>query len=644
MFAYIFTACSPINNVEFLGNPIKTNPIILDITMSKNSEGKENLFFCTYMASREYGSYLYSIDPYTGNLKQLYNIPNRYGPYHIDTSPDGTVYMGVYGTGYSELWSYDPISNSLNDLGPAIPNEDFTFGLTGTPWGKIYGGTHGSGKIFEFDPVTQSFRDLGILVEENKYPKAFLPLHDQKLLIGTGSPAHLVLLDLKNNTKKTDLLPEEFRNISFSYNLWQSRDHIFLRTAPEEHMLIYDKITLEYLYNLPNPAFNAITDYSDNHIIYLKKNGYMVIYDVKQRMSLDSLKVPDSVNSPRMYKIMINNEPWFTGVNPDGVWWRFNVMSGEVIYKQLKLPMVSTNITALAKGPDNKIYGGTYETNALFSYDPDSNKTIQFGNVAPGRTGEILAMATLNDKLYTLSYIQAVLCEYDPLKPWKPGKSAESNPREIGEIGAEQNRPFDMIPGPDNRLYMATFAEYGKTKGALTRYDPEKNEFKNFRGLADEQNLFSLTFISDSIIAIGTSCQIEGRERLSESAKVLLFNIYSEKVINEIVLCESAITIQSLVYLNNILLGVADGVLFKYEIQTQKIKLWKDYELNSLLISEYNKVYAIGNNSIFRLDFNTNKLKRILTVGGTMYRTSVITKDEKLFFSKNKSLMMFNAK
>ena len=61
---------------------------------------------------------------------------------------------------------------------------------------------------------------------------------------------------------------------------------------------------------------------------------------------------------------------------------------------------------------------------------------------------------------------------YDPSLPWKPGSEHDSNPRNWGQLGQNQNRPFEAVTGPDGRIYVANRSNYGILGGSLASYDP----------------------------------------------------------------------------------------------------------------------------------------------------------------------------
>ena len=82
-------------------------------------------------------------------------------------TPDGSVYMG--GDGY--LYHYNPLTDSLRNCGIAIVGETYFWRLAADSEGNVYGGTYPGGKVFQYNPQQDTFRDYGNLMEEQYYAR-----------------------------------------------------------------------------------------------------------------------------------------------------------------------------------------------------------------------------------------------------------------------------------------------------------------------------------------------------------------------------------------------------------------------------------------------------------------------------------------
>ena len=66
-------------------------------------------------------------------------------------------------------------------------------------------------------------------------------------------------------------------------------------------------------------------------------------------------------------------------------------------------------------------------------------------------------------------------------RPETRGTAEDANPRCLGPLGDDQNRPFEYAIGPDDRIYIACRSNYGLAGGGLARFDPVTGEKRVFR-------------------------------------------------------------------------------------------------------------------------------------------------------------------
>src|SRR5205085_2039793 len=85
-------------------------------------------------------------------------------------------------------------------------------------------------------------------------------------------------------------------------------------------------------------------------------------------------------------------------------------------------------------------------------------------------TGEVMCAVGLKGRGYLGIYVNAVLSEYDPKKPFRFG----ANPRELAALNPqyEQTRPEAAVTD-GHRVYIASSSAYGKLGGALSVIDPK---------------------------------------------------------------------------------------------------------------------------------------------------------------------------
>jgi len=592
---------------SFVGSPGLIRPLVLDCTMGKDKNNESTLYLCSYSRGNNSSCTFLGIDPLTGQIKIRHDIKGRIGPYHMATDNDGKVYASIYGSGHAELLVYDPVLDHIDVLDTELASEDFSFGLSSNPNGGILLGTHGEGKIVGYDPQTSHFRDYGCLIPGNKYPKAILALTPDSVLIGSGAPAHLSLLNPISGQIETDILSKAQLTDSFVYNLWPMDGFIFCRLAPSGKMLILSRTDFSIHAELDSMAISAPLPLGNELVLLRKSNGSQIVFNLNSMVARPADGGFPDISSTSIFPIYFEGHLQYTGINSEGMWWRWDPHSDSLTSELLDLPENTTRVTSLATGPTGLLYAGTYETNSLYRLDSRHHNWISLGNVAPGRTGEILAMTTAGSQLYSLSYIEAVLCRYDPSQPWNPGKDLGSNPLEIGPLGYAQNRPFDMNAAADGKLYMATFAGYGKMGGALSSYDPETGQINVWRSINGDGNLYSLAPGPDSILFLGTSQILEGLEPLLGSASVLAFDTEKGKLLDWMVNIQGSHTIDALIYGPSTITG--KKILYGVAAERCFTINWPDtlpeyFDLPPIrgLVGNLDGIYAGGPTGIYRID------------------------------------------
>ncbi len=167
---------------------------------------------------------------------------------------------------------------------------------------------------------------------------------------------------------------------------------------------------------------------------------------------------------------------------------------GQVARKSAKFEGAGLQVFAVGAGPGGRIFGSTVLPLELFDYTPATGELRHLGNPTDVG-GEIYSFATDGALLYLCAYPQSFLSIYDPAKPWHYGKTRDSNPRGFGFMGDGHLRPRAMVIGPDDRVYVGSFAPYGQTGGALGVYDPKLDVVaENYRHIVTNQSISALAF------------------------------------------------------------------------------------------------------------------------------------------------------
>lgn len=626
---------------EDLGTPISSY-LILDSVLAPDAQGRPTLYGSTYNSPSK-GVTFFGIDPVTGAIRTQLTMPGAYGGYHVARATNGRIYLGpLNAASRPQIWEYDPKTNVVR-IAATAPEGLFCFGMAASPNGKVYCGAYGKG-IYEYDPVLGALR---FILATETFPKGLLALDKWHLLIAEGTPAKVLVLDLRTGATR-DVLPAKYGNYSFAYNAVREGKSVYVQlVTPDSKILRYDARTMRFQGEVPTITGMGFGPLKGNEVVALGPNpavkGGTQFYTV--RPGKHDRVTPTGVAGtwqvgPHTWPIRIGHQTWLTSIGVTGQLGRWNPKTGEVWTKQLNLPGEPTNITALAQAPDGTMCGGTYETNSLFCYHPGTGTTVNLGNVAPGRTGEILSEVSTHGKLFIGSYINNVVTVYDPTKPWAPGTGANANPRDLGPVGDQQYRPYDMTVGPDGRVWVASSAAYGVLRGALTAIDPDSYTVQSFRGLAGDQHLFAVTSAGNDLVA-GTS--VKGDDTNAGGSASVLVVTTSGSVRSTTVPVPDALRIEALATApDGTVFGSTDnGKWFRIDPATGQV-IHLDTSpygtIHDLTVGPDGLIYGATSSSVFRIDPANNSLTAVAAPGSNYYRTLAFDSSGRLYWGSNAHL------
>jgi len=437
-----------------------------------------------------------AIDTRTGASTQ-YQAPGRERMVkYACVGADGKVYAGSLG---GRLYVFDPREpkKGIVDLGQVCRGEGYLFDLTSAPDGRLYMGSYPGGKLLCYAPQTGDFIDYGRAADDEMYTQFVAPFSEQYAYVEAGVKRHRVVrMDLKTGAREEVALPEGFEDYPGHCRIWLGSDgrvqsylagvkqHAIIEglrmraIEPREAAGMYGRLSI--------PGMSFKYDWDAKVVRYTRANG------------------------------------------EKGVW-AFD-------YTDAAAPLFM-----LRKGVDGAIFGSSYLPLSLFVFHPQTRRHQVLGNpfkVAGGQTYSILPVSPT--QVYAGAYGDADFIVYDTTKPWQTvdGKAAAkgTNPTYLGTLGHEQNRPYDMLVGPDDFVYIATTADYGKVGGALTRLNPKTDTWTVYRNCCPRHGIGALSGVAgdERLIAGGSLALASGHKpgTLGE-AKLFLWDTTQHKIIYE---------------------------------------------------------------------------------------------------------------
>jgi hypothetical protein len=601
IFAFITLTLHPKTSSAFqdLGIPVKE-------AMAWGAHvgpGRAGNYDTIYFSFGQYNAplFLLSVNPDTGETRQ-FNGPSssEMGSWGFTVDRENRIYLGSYY--HAHLLRFDPKTEEWEDLGqPGGEKESVICRITTAPDGKIWGGTFPSAKLFYYDPKTGVSKNFGRMDPDQFYcyPTAgadgliYCAIQFEKMNIVVFDP---------DKEMKTSLIPLEDRKPG-RVNLVKGEDG-----------KIYTKLST-----------------SDQwfHV----EGGKRLVEVSRSDVPFPEIGLPDG----RQFHLVENKVLKIE-----------NPSTKEEKEIPLQYEASGSYVFVVGAGPDGRIYGSSMLPLRLFVYDPQDHSLTNLGK-ASHSTGEIYSMGSYEGKLYLCSYPEARLSIYDPKRPLQFGDGEESNPRDLGPMGGDQYRPRAMLAGPHGKVYIGSYPDYGLIGGALSVYDPKKNEKRVYRDTVKNQSIASLAYLEKiDLIAAGSSIRGgTGTRAVEKEAKLILWDPKEEKKVFEVIPIPEAKTILSLAAtVDGILYGITENEkVFVFDSEKRKIKKvfdlgFKEPREISLQVGPDGRLYGLASEAIFVIDPKDGQIS-LLAKSAVPITSGMAMIGHKIYFGSDANLYEF---
>jgi hypothetical protein len=565
--------------------------------------GKTGILDTIYLSFSQYNAplFLLAVNPDTGQMRQFNGpLSSEMGSWGFTVDHENRIYLGSYYNAH--LLRFDPKTEKWEDLGrPAGGKESFICAVTTAPDGKIWGGTYPSAKLFSYDPktgVTENFDRMD---------------PDQFYCYPTAGEDGLIYCAIQ--FEKMDIVvfdPEK-----------KTRTSLILRES--------------------------------------RKPGRVTLVKGKDGRIYSKLSTSDQwfliEEGKRLAEVSPSGVPFVPKALPDGRVFSFienNILRIEnpVTRERKEIPLqyeaAGAYIFVVGTGPDGKIYGSSMLPLRLFVYDPEKDSLTNLGRASLW-PGEVYSLGSLDGKLYLCSYPGARLSVYDPKRPLRFGEEEDANPRDLGPMGGELYRPRAMIAGPHGKVFIGGYPDYGLLGGAISIYDPKKNEKRVYRHIIQNQSIASLAYIekSDLIVGGGSILGGTGTHAVEKEAKLMLWDPKEEKKIFEIVpVSEAKIILSLAVTVEGLLYGITNnGKVFVFDPEKKEISKifdlgFKEPREISLQLGPDLRLYGLAKEAIFFIDPRNDQVS-LVTKPSVPIHSGMAMLGRKIYFGSDANLYEF---
>ncbi|HEY6737483.1 MAG TPA: hypothetical protein VI076_01425, partial [Actinopolymorphaceae bacterium] len=477
---------------------------------------------------------LVGIDVVTAEITLDIPIPGATGAWGAATAPDGTVYLGTYSNGH--LYSYRAGDDAVTDLGQPVSGITYAYAVTAASDGSVYGGTYPTATVWKYTPG-EGFTTLGPdpISPGQEYIRSIAIDEGLGLLYaGTGTTARIVAVPLDGRGEATQILPESYQTLPWTYNLVAAGGQVLARVTQGDHSdhLVHlevsragdGSITTEVVKDLPDVSYPGASNIVDGAAYYTKTRK-LFRYDLASRTETD-LDVDTGIWARTwIVKRLADQEayPGFTlvGTNSGGIVARYHLGTGRFETNQVDaLPRVDTDLESMVCGPDGKVYTSGGFGGGIGIYTPmRADQQVSHS----GQKGFFQAegWTVLGDRIFQGVYPDA------RIQSFTPEEAASGVTPRLHCTVQGQDRPYGML-AVEGRIYAGTMPAYGGTAGALVVLDPaladgETDEVQVYENIVPNQSLVSLAYSRGKVLGGSLVWANYGTPPTEPEAKLLVF-------------------------------------------------------------------------------------------------------------------------
>ncbi|NUT45443.1 MAG: hypothetical protein HOV86_36180 [Thermoactinospora sp.] len=563
------------DGVEDLGVPL-TDVLLIGGTVAPGPGGKTVL----WSASSGSPAHLNAVDPVTGGEVARYDLPGAGGSWAVTATPDGGVYIGAYGNGHLYRWTDQ---GGVTDLGRPIASDDFVWTLTAGEGGTVYGGTSPGGRLFGYDPAT-GFRDYGKLSPSHSYVRS-VAYANGKIYAGTEAPAAVFEIDAATGASQQLPTPDGLDPAGkWAYDVDVAAGHLFVRYggASPGPLHVRDLAAGRWTGALDAAHGLEVSPPDDQGRVYLIRAGELIRYDpVTGTSEPTGLPVTGRVANTRGIGWAELGLPDYPGKSVVGLLWRglmfrYNPATGAKSFVQTAIKGEPIDVTALAEGPDGRMYAGGFLNGGFAALDPETGAREEFHTFSQSED-----MIAHDGKLYVGAYPEARVYAYDPRLPWNsteyspsPEPGPAPNPARLFDFAADkQIRPRAMVSA-GRYLAAGTMPDLGQLGGVLAIWDPRTGTLKHARrNVIKDQSIVSLAY-RDGVLYGGTSIYSgqSATPPTQPEAKLFAWSVAEDRLLWEMVPAPGKPAVPALAFDGRgRLWGIAGGEVFAVNTAARKV-------------------------------------------------------------------------
>jgi hypothetical protein len=446
------------------------------------------------------------------------------GAYGFARGADGNLYLGK---ALGKILRFDMRRKRLTVAAHPFKDGQWIWGGGASSRGRIYMGVYPTGEFAEYDIASGRCRNIRPKLKRGvaHYACRFLELPDGNMLVGVGGGEFSLFV---HNPRTRALMK------IFSGDAGGRLDAFpFLHAFYDEHSIIVDSKKGLLLFEWKKRIFRTLVRRTPEKVLAIQRAGKEffgigyptgTLYRIGRR-TCEAVKT-EFPNGNRLLAAHQISGDEFCGLGDNGLFMRFSTATGRKRCLQVRnSTRTGMAIQFLKASPNGKrVVGAHFINMQMYVINARSGSSRSSLNKIAPYSGQVCCGTFIKEAFYLGSYTRAVLHALDVKGAFRYG----CNPRTIGEIGHEQNRPVAMTN--DNALvYIATKADYGILGGALSVLNPETDAVRVYRDFVPGQNPTSCYFYAPTRCLVGTTESFADMRTRAPEAKAAVVYVWDTK-------------------------------------------------------------------------------------------------------------------
>ncbi|MBE7021194.1 MAG: hypothetical protein E7411_07165 [Ruminococcaceae bacterium] len=500
---------------------------------------------------------------------------------HLVNPVNGNVYI----IGNSNLYEYNPSSDTMTDLGDFSSTEGASFTGACDENGNVYIGTTTNAKIIKYNINDKKFHDMGPVTQGAVYVRSlnYLSGYLYAGIKGDGF-VKFYKININDFSDKEEIpLPRSgdydssvMSSVNWVYSgtVIGNKIALYVHTASKYILLVYDTVNEEFVETGYSGGFKGLYTspvkdgksyfFGDGKIKYIDVNTGLV-YGLDINTGSDAIYGASWIEKDGKEKLTVVN-------SKNGNLIYYDLDSGEKSEDINSADLTTTFYPIQSveagdfKNGDDGIYLGSYAGTSSLRYDVSEGTKLIFP------TSQIEGMTYCDGIQYMGMYTKAGLYKFDHKK--SPGSN---NPEYLGRIGTNQDRPFALCAG-DGKVFAGTIPDYGYLGGEIGIYDISSDTLTSSGVIIENQSIMSLAY-KDGYIYGSTTVWggLSSTPDVSTPAKIFKYNPETNEVV----------------------------WTFTPELNSISDPLW----IGSVAFDKNGKLWAVSGNTLFSMDVDTKEIR-----------------------------------